>query len=117
VLAGAADNDLNNAILRGLASKGPLVDVVRVSALGLPANARDDVVLERCASTGRVLITSDARTMPSFAYERIEKGAPLPGVVVVPQWLAAGLAIDQLLLLLDLKPEDLRDRVIHLPLR
>ena len=46
-----------------------------------------------------MLLTHDVRTMPIYAAERLRDGQAMPGVVLVPQLLPIGRAIDDLLLL------------------
>lgn len=55
--------------------------------------------------------------MPGFAYRRVAEGKPMPGVVVVPNQMPVGLAIEDLLLMIQVGTrEELRDRVVRLPL-
>jgi hypothetical protein len=55
--------------------------------------------------------------MHVHALERLRKGLPMPGVVVVPQSLVLSRAIDELeLLLRTTAPEELENRVVRLPL-
>lgn len=64
-----------------------------------------------------MLLTQDAKTMHVHALERLRKGLPMPGVVVVPQSLVLSRAIDELeLLLRTTAPEELENRVVRLPL-
>ena len=55
--------------------------------------------------------------MAAYAYERVALGEPMPGVVEVPDLMPIGEAIEELLLVVQLtKPEEIRDRVLRLPL-
>lgn len=66
----------------------------------------------------RILLTHDASTMLSAAYERIRLSVHFAGVVVIPQWLSIGLAVlDILPLDREFSAEELRDRVLYLPFR
>jgi hypothetical protein len=47
----------------------------------------------------RVVLTHDVSTMAPFAYERVRRGDPMPGVFVVEQELPIGQAIGDLLIL------------------
>lgn len=112
----AADENLNERILAGLRRRLPDLDSVSIQELGL-TGALDPSVLDQAAAEDRVLLTHDHRTMPRFAYERVAAGEPMPGVVVVPNQMSIGVAIEDLLVLIQVgSPEDLRDRVIRLPL-
>lgn len=55
--------------------------------------------------------------MPRYAYERVGRREAVPGLVVVPDELTVGRAIEDLVLLLELsEPQDLLDQVMYLPL-
>ena len=69
----AADEDLDNRILRGVLSEEPGLDMVRVQDARL--SGRDDLeVLRWAASHGRVLFSHDANTMTRHAWERTKEG-------------------------------------------
>jgi hypothetical protein len=111
-----ADENFNGRILSGLRRRLPDLDAVTVQELDL-TSVLDPRVLERAAGERRVLLTHDHRTVPRFAYDRVAAGQPMPGVVVVPEQMPIGAAIEDLYLLIGVAtPEDLRDRVIRLPL-
>jgi hypothetical protein len=74
-------------------------------------------VLDWAALQNRVILTHDVNTMTKYAYERLAAGQPLPGVIVVPKELPIGVAIEELVTLLDCSfPEEVPGRIIHLPL-
>jgi len=77
----AADENLNNDIVRGLLRRRPDLDIVRVQDVGL-SGADDPTVLEWAARERRVLLTHDVSTITMHAYERIRAGqsmhAPRP---------------------------------------
>lgn len=112
----ATDENFDYGILRGLLRKLPGLDLVLAQDAGM-TGADDPQVLEWAAAENRVLLTHDAQTMPVFAYKRVEKGDPMPGVIVVPQNMAIGDAIEELVLIIEccLKGE-LIDRVLRLPI-
>ena len=113
----AADEDFNNLIVRGLRRRRPEADVVRAQDAGLKATS-DELILEWAASEHRVLLTHDVQTMLLHAYQRVSSGAGMPGVLVVPQWLSIGDAIEDLVLVVACSETgDWRDRVVHFPLR
>ena len=112
----AADENFSGRILRGLKRHLPELDVVRVQDTEL-LGAEDPEVLEWCAIEGRVLMTHDVATLVGYAYERVDAGQPMPGVLEVPADLAIGRAIEELLLIVQVAlPEDCVDQVIYLPL-
>lgn len=110
------DENFDARILHGLRRRLTTLDAVRVQDVGL-LGAEDPPILGWAAEEGRVLLTHDEATMPRYAYERVGRHEPLPGVVVVPDELTVGRALEDLVLLVELSgPEDLADQVMYLPL-
>ena len=113
----AADENFNNAILRGLLRRNPNLDIVRVQDVGL-SGADDPTVFAWAADEGRVLLTHDVATITRYAYERIRAGEPMPGVFEVNQNVRLGLAIEDLLLIAEGSLEgEWEGQVNYLPLR
>lgn len=111
----ASDENFDGKIIRGLRRIEPTVDIVRVQDTAL-YQKQDPLVLEWAATEGRILLTHDVRTMPKYAYERVDKGLPMSGVFIISDQLPAGLVIDELLLLHGAsEPAEWENRVIHLP--
>jgi hypothetical protein len=48
------------------------------------------------SGASHILVTHDVNTIPKFAYERVRAGQPMPGVIVIPDDLAVGKAIEEL---------------------
>jgi hypothetical protein len=110
------DEDFDNDILRGLVRRMTGLDVVRVQDVGL-AGEPDPVVLEWAAQHHRIVLTHDANSMTTHAYDRAREGLSVPGVCVVPQTLPIGQAIDDLLLIIECSvPDDWEDPVRYVPL-
>ncbi|HEV2235494.1 MAG TPA: DUF5615 family PIN-like protein [Ktedonobacterales bacterium] len=95
----AADENLNNDILRGLLRRNPSVDVVRVQDVAEVAGHDDATVLAWAAREGRVLLTHDVRTITRHAYERVEAALPMPGVFEIPRGISLATVIEDLLIL------------------
>src|SRR5258708_32036354 len=72
----AADENLNNDIIRGLLRRKPDLDIVRVQDAGLSGEA-DPTILDWCANNNRVLLTHDVSTMTKHAYERVAASKPM----------------------------------------
>lgn len=94
----AADENFNSDIVRGLLRRNPEIDILRIQDAGL-LGANDPPVLAWAAVERRILITHDGRTVPRYAYQRVDAGLPMPGVFIVPQSLSIGQVIEELLLL------------------
>jgi hypothetical protein len=111
-----ADENLNNAIVRGLLRRNPRIDLVRVQDVGL-RGAPDSDVLEWAAEQGRIVLTHDINTVPAEAYSRVKVRLPMPGVFIVPASISIGDAIEQIMLLeVCSSPGDWEGQVQYLPI-
>lgn len=81
----ASDENFNNDLLRRLWRLIPTIDIVRVQDVGL-TNTLDTLILEWAATENRILLTHDLRTIPKFAYERINKGLTVAGVFAINEY-------------------------------
>jgi hypothetical protein len=112
----AADENFNGHILRGLQRRLPGLDVRRLQDI-LPEETDDEAVLAWAADSGRILLTHDFSTLIGFAYERLQRGGSVPGVLAVRSDCPIGRAIDDLFLLLAASlPTELADRIVYVPL-
>jgi hypothetical protein len=112
----AADENLNNDIVRGLLRRNPKLDIVRIQDAGL-SGADDPTVLEWAATEGRVLLTHDVRTITRYAYERVRDRKSMPGVFEIPTAVPVGRAIEDLLLIAEASVEgEWEGQVRYLPL-
>ena len=111
------DENFNHHILRGLRSRLPQLDFVVVRAIGLAGSA-DSELLRWAAQNHRVMVSHDISTMPDCAYELLQQGEPMAGLIMVPQEMRVGLAIRDLELLIACSWEsEFRDCVQYLPLK
>lgn len=110
-----ADENFNGAIVRGLIRRLPDVDLVRVQDVGL-IHADDPTILEWAASEGRILLTHDVATVTRYAYDRVELGLSMPGVVEVIAAASIGQVIDDLeLLILCSQSDEYEGQVLYIP--
>ena len=110
-----ADADFNQKIVAGLRRREPAIDF-RSARDGGVIGKPDPEVLAQAASESRVLVSHDRQTMPGHFRRFIEKQAS-PGLVIVPQELDIGQAIEELLLVWAASEADeLENAVIFLPL-
>jgi predicted nuclease of predicted toxin-antitoxin system len=117
MIAIAVDENFDHHILRALLRRVPALDARTVHSAGL-AEASDSAVLKWAADEGRVLITHDVHTLVGFAYERVARADPMPGVIVVQTQAPRGEALEHLELIVRCaKSEDLRDQVFYVPMR
>ena len=111
-----ADENFNRNIVRGLLRRNSRADILTAQDAGL-GSADDDAVLAWAAEHDRIILTHDAATMVGRAYERIERGGRVPGVVQVSARLPVAQAIEEVLLIMECcKPEDWEGVVRYIPL-
>lgn len=90
------DENFNGKITRGLLLRQPDIDMVRVQDTEI-SGADDEIVLEWATQQNRILLTHDIATMTNYAYERINAGLPLAGIIFVRDTLPIAQVIDDLL--------------------
>jgi hypothetical protein len=111
-----SDEDVHDDIIRGLRRREPNLDIVRVLNVGL-AQRPDPAILSWAAEHGRILVTGDLNTMIGFAWNRVQSGQPMPGVMALVENAAIGRVIDDILLVAQLfTPEEINDQVVYIPL-
>jgi hypothetical protein len=110
------DENLDHRILPGVRFRLPNLDFVIVQNTDLKG-AKDPPLLAWAAEQNRILVTHDRKTVPKHAYERAEKGVPMPGVIAVPDTLAVGQAIEELVTIIECSEQhEWENLVIYLPL-
>jgi hypothetical protein len=112
-----ADENFDNDIVRGVLRRTPHVDFLRVQDVGL-AGADDPEILAWAAHEDRVLLTHDAETITKFAYERMAAGLPIAGVFEIRQSVPIGVAIEEILLIIEYsEQQEWAGNVHFLPLK
>jgi hypothetical protein len=110
------DENFDQRILRGLRLRIPSLDYVVVQDTELQG-LTDRPLLAWAAAHQRILVTHDVNTIPKYAYERIAAGETMAGVIVVPEDLAIGSAIEELALLIECcTAEELENQVKYIPI-
>ena len=89
-----ADEDLDVALIEGLRSREPAIDILDVKAAGLHGT-KDPALLELAAQQGRIMVSHDRETMPKYFRERLGSGKLTAGLFVVPQQPSA-IGVDRL---------------------
>ncbi len=95
-----ADENFDNDIVRGVLRRKMDADLVRVQDVGL-SGADDPAVLAWAAADVRVLLTHDVTTITKYAYARVVAGEAMPGVFEISREVPIGMAIDEVLLLIE----------------
>jgi len=81
------------------------------------AGSKDSPLLAWAAEQQRILVTHDVNTVPKYAYDRIRAGAPMTGVIIVPEDLAIGNAIAELAMLIECtEAEEMVNQVKYVPI-
>ena len=112
----AADENLNNNIVRGVRLRSPAIDVVTVQDAGL-SGADDPTVLQWAADAGRALLTHDVSTMTAHAELRIAAGLAMPGLFQVSRSVPIGVAIEDILRIAECSLDgEWEDQIRYLPL-
>ena len=112
-----ADENFNNQIVRGVLRQNPNINIVRVQDVDL-WGVDDPAVLAWAAEEGRIVLTHDAATMITFAYQRIQCGLSMPGLFEVNRRVPVGLVIEEIILIAECSIEgEWKGQVRFLPLR
>ncbi len=112
-----ADENFDNNILRGVLSKNPDFDCIRVQDTEV-YQAKDPIVLAWAAEQGRILLTHDVKTMSHYADERVQSGMSMPGVFEIRQQVPLAQAINELLIIDGASnAAEWENQVTYLPLR
>ena len=110
------DENLDHRIMRGLRLQISQLDSLSVQEINL-RGTKDPLLLDWAAENQRILVTHDINTIPKYAYEKIAAGEPMTGVIVIPDDLAIGTAIDELALIVECcDARELENQVRYLPI-
>jgi hypothetical protein len=112
-----SDENFDNLLVRRLLRHFANLDLVRVQDVGL-RQQDDETILEWAANEQRILLTHDLNTIPGFAYNRIKRNLPMPGIFAVPHEAASGEIFDSLLLIITYSDAtEWENQVVFLPLK
>lgn len=110
-----ADENFNGRILRGIKSRNPNANILRVQDTEM-YQADDMSLLAWAAKEQRVVVSHDVNTMTKYAYQRIDEGLPMAGLILIQDNEAVGTAIEELLIAIEVyEAEDLVNLVTYLP--
>jgi len=111
----AADENFNGRILRGLKTRLPDLDIVRVQDTPMYTKP-DSELLDWAAEQNRILLTHDAETIPGFVNERLKEELYMPGVIIVRETVAIGDILDDLESYIGAgSPSDFENLVMYIP--
>ncbi len=111
-----ADADLNDAIVGGCRRREPAIDFLSANDANLEG-VPDPDVLALAAAEDRILVSHDFQTMPRHFGDFLQARGSSPGLILVPQHMPIGEAIEELLLIWGASDAgEWRDRWQALPL-
>ena len=111
-----ADNDLNDAIVRGVMRREPGIEFVRLRKLGLEKTP-DRAVLEFAAREQWIVVSHDVNTMTAAALAILDAGQEMHGLLLVHQSDPIAPTIDSLMLIWSASEADEWIGLVeHLPL-
>lgn len=112
-----ADENFNGKLLAGLHAALPEIDLGRVQDTDLIASS-DPELLKWAAEQGCILLTHDVQTMAGYAYDRVQAGLPMPGVIEVRIKQTIGAIVEELALMIEASmPDEFGNQVRYIPMR
>jgi len=111
-----ADADLNEGIVVGCLRREPTMDFLTANEADLEG-VPDPAVLALASEQDRILVSHDFQTMPRHFGDFLQAGDSTPGVLLVPQYLPIGEAVDELVLIWNASDADeWENRILGIPL-
>ena len=111
-----ADNDLTDAIVRGVLRREPGVEFARLRELDLQSHP-DAEVLEFAARVSWIVVSHDVNSMTAAAFSLLAAEKPMHGLLLVHQRDPIAPTIDSLILIWRAsEAEEWIGQVEHLPL-
>ena len=113
-----ADENFDNAIIRGLLRQTPALDMIRAQDVPEISGQDDRTLLRFATAEGRVVVTHDVSTMVPAMREQMRIESRCAPILLVPDSMPVGAAVEYIQLLNDCAVEaDWAAGVIYLPLR
>jgi predicted nuclease of predicted toxin-antitoxin system len=81
------------------------------------AGVPDPEVLALAAAQDRILVSHDFQTMPRHFGDFLQAHGTSPGVILVPQYMRIGTAVEELVLIWGASEDEWKNRIAMLPLR
>ncbi|MBI4905181.1 MAG: DUF5615 family PIN-like protein [Acidobacteria bacterium] len=112
------DEDVDIDVVAGLRLREATIDIPDVKSSGLRRRS-DPYLLELAALEQRVVITCDRGTMKKHYVDRLKRGKPTSGLIILPQQEAAlGQIIESLLMVWSASTgEEWSGQIVYLPFR
>ena len=112
------DENVDVAYRDQLAIRGPWSVRVVGERTVPPKRTTDPDILIWREGNDFVLVTNNRRTMPRHLADHLTAGRHVPGIVMLDDDLGIGGNVEELLLIAGASlPDEIRDRIIYLPIR
>src|SRR5690349_20237459 len=85
-----SDENLDNAIIRGLLRHTPTLDIIRAQDVPEISGQDDRTLLRFATAEGRIVVTHDVSTMMSATRELMRIQSQCAPIVLVPDSMAVG---------------------------
>jgi hypothetical protein len=92
-----ADENFNGYIHDSLLQRCPDLALVRVQDVGL-YGALDPAVVAWADKNDRIIVSHDHTTLPTYAYEYLAAEGSMGGVIIIPDDMPIGQAIEEILI-------------------
>jgi predicted nuclease of predicted toxin-antitoxin system len=99
------DEHIDRDVLLGVYRKTLNAEMKLAVDVGLQGKS-DSELLEWAAQNGYILLTKDKATMSTFAYQRMQEGLEVFGVILITRHLSIGEIIKNLVLLVECATEE-----------
>jgi predicted nuclease of predicted toxin-antitoxin system len=110
------DEHIDRDILFGVYRKTLNAEMIMAVDIGLQGKS-DPELLEWAARHGYILLTKDKATMSTFAYQRMQEGLKMPGIILITRELSIGEIIENLVFLIECtNEEEFKDRIYPIPI-
>lgn len=111
-----ADQDLNEHIVDGAQRPEPALEFIRARDVGM-SDSNDAEILAYAAKNGFIVVSHDVNTMPNEAYQILDAGGVMNGLLMVQQSKPIGPVIESLVLIWSAsEAEEWIGQVQYLPL-
>lgn len=113
------DENVNPRYRRELLRRETTLMVWRIGDPGAPPEATlDPEILVWCELHEFILVTNNRKSMPLHLQSHLANGNHVPGILSISDKVGIGNLVEELLLIASIAAaEDLRDRIVYLPLR
>jgi predicted nuclease of predicted toxin-antitoxin system len=109
------DEHIDRDVLTGLQRKSVKATIVMAVDVGLQGKT-DPELLAWAAQHNYLVLTKDKSTIDTFAYQRMQDGLAMPGVILITRELSTGQIIESLFMVVECcTADEFKNRVFTIP--